>query len=248
MSNHRTGLGRIAGEFALIVLGVLTALAVEGWREANGERATAMSYLEQLEIDLSYNEEHLESVALGVEQRLGHVRAALEVLAGEHTNVGAAERLTSLYVATRGGTPSLAGATFQDMIATGSLRFIRDDELRNQIVAYHREADRWAVANFELINENRVPYRNAVRSTIPLRLQEEIVGACDFSDAPLTCAPELEGQEARAVLVSLEQEEGLSRMLTLWASSLRTARSSLGRLIEPTRDLRDRVRAALEAQ
>ncbi len=245
MSNRRSTLARMGSEFALIVLGVLTALAVEGWREGIKEQTAARQYLEQLALDLAYNEEHLESVATGIEERLRHVRAALEILAGGHVDAGAAERLTTLYVASRGGTPALADATFQDLIATGSLRFIRADELRNRIVAYHRETERWAVRNFELINENRVPYRNAVRSAIALEVQEAITGTCDFDAVPLTCAPALDRNETDRALSALRSDEQLPRLLRLWGSSLRTARGSIARLRDPTRALRADIAAAL---
>jgi len=204
--------------------------------------------LAQLVSDLDYNEAHFASVAAGVEMRVSHVQVALEILAGEHGEAGASERLTTLYLASRGDTPAPADATLQDLIATGSLRFITDDGLRNQIVAYHREVDRWAVRNFELINDNRVPYRNAVRSTISLPLQEAIADACDYENAPLSCAPEVAGDEARLALRSLESDVQLRSLLTLWGSSLRTARSSIARLMEPTRELRASIRGELEGR
>jgi hypothetical protein len=237
---------RVGGEFFLIVIGVLTALGLEGWREDRAERATAAAYLQQLSLDLAYNEEHLQGIATGVEERLSHVRVALQILAGSHRDATPSARLTTLYLATRGATPALADATFQDLIATGSLRFIWDADLRNQVVAYHREAERWAVRNFELINENRVPYRNAVRSVIPLDLQEAIMATCDYDDVPLTCAPAMDSRDTDTALGLLEGDPQLPNLLRLWGSSLRTARGSVRRVIEPSRALRAGIDALLE--
>ena len=79
-------------------------------------------------------------------------------------------------------------------------------------------------------------------------LQEAIADACDYENAPLSCAPEVAGDEARLALRSLESDVQLRSLLTLWGSSLRTARSSIARLMEATRELRASIRGELEGR
>jgi hypothetical protein len=49
--SYRT-VGRVAGEFALIVVGVMVALAGDSWLEARSQQSLEREYLERIAADL----------------------------------------------------------------------------------------------------------------------------------------------------------------------------------------------------
>ena len=52
MKKPEISLGRAAGEFAVIVLGVLVALGVDGWNQGRKDSALEGDYLQRLEEDV----------------------------------------------------------------------------------------------------------------------------------------------------------------------------------------------------
>jgi hypothetical protein len=236
--------GRVTLEFGLIVLGVLCALAVDSWAERRGERAAGRSYLIRLEDDLSYNERHFQDIERTLEDVYRRVETCLEILDGKHREAHPSAKLATLYRASNYNRPAPLDDTYQDLLSTGTLRLVTDHGLRSEIVAYYREVDRWAIRNFDLVAENRLPYRNTVRSLIPLELQAAIASECP-TGLPSQCRLPFPDDQVSEVLLQLLAEGQLRETLTLWGASLRTARGSVERLIEPTSLLRERIRGSL---
>ena len=61
--------GRWSGEFVLIVLGVLAALAVEDWREQLSDKELERHYIEGVKSDVQIDLEDLQSALSASEQR-----------------------------------------------------------------------------------------------------------------------------------------------------------------------------------
>jgi hypothetical protein len=155
------------GEVILIVVGVLTALAVDAWWDRRKDEATERAYLQQLLRDVEANE------------------SALDAVIAAHTNgINGATRLASAFDAP-GALPScdalaemletalmwaplqLRTGTYSALLATGDIRLIRDDGLRSEVIQYaglvdvvtaaliRNESDAWASA---YTFRRRVPY------------------------------------------------------------------------------------------
>ncbi len=134
---------RWAGEFGVIVLGVLAALAIDDFRDARSERELATYLLDGIRADLVQDTAFFhrglsatERVISAADRLLGHLEDPLwvtpEGVDGNAVRLGDALRIVS-------NLPILtsANATYQEMIATGSIRSLPTGSLRRGIVEYH---------------------------------------------------------------------------------------------------------------
>ena len=139
----RIDVRRLAGEFLVIVLGVLAALAVDDFRGARSERELARYLLDGVRADLVQDTalfhrglRAAERAISAADRLLGHLEDPLwvtpEGIDGSTVQLGDAFRaISNLPVLTT------ANATYQEMIATGSLRTLPTGSLRRGVVEYY---------------------------------------------------------------------------------------------------------------
>ncbi len=110
MALPRFSFARSGAEFAIIVIGVLVALAVESWREDVADRELELEYLERLKNDFHEDSERITGAieATTVQQR--HIDIALSVLG--KVDAGSEEDLLSVFMAIRSIWSREFGATF----------------------------------------------------------------------------------------------------------------------------------------
>lgn len=161
-------LRRMAGEFLVIVVGVLAALAVDDWRDYRNERELESHLLGRLEEDLRADAADL-AIAQSVLRRrvwiFSEVEAGLRdgspgrpwpeeiAFPGDFRRIltegGRSERpwedplwlgVDERPLAYLESTPEFdqSDDAFQEMIVGGTLRTLRDPELRSSILAYYR--------------------------------------------------------------------------------------------------------------
>jgi hypothetical protein len=158
--------GRLATEAFVIIFSVLVALALDDWRDSREERELEEHLLGTLMEDLTNDLEELDdTLASAAASQL-----AASFLLGEASeympNVGSAvaigvssmiessldpEKLSEEQAAVAsliGGIDfDLSDLTYQEMMATGSFRVIRNDALRREIARYY-----WFVKSFNIAN------------------------------------------------------------------------------------------------
>lgn len=136
---------KVAAEFAVIVVGVLTALSVDSYRDHRVDRGHEAAYLEQIREDSRYN---LERIAESVEMEQRH-SAVAEVLL-EALQAPSAPSVDSIrtWLGRRNGSwwisdPRLLDGTINALIETGDLNLITDVRVRSAILRYqgHIRAD-----------------------------------------------------------------------------------------------------------
>ena len=128
---------RLIGEFLIIVLGVLAALAVDQWRQGAQERALEVEYLVRLERDLLRDSASAATTLDGTNRGRASLDRALELIdtSGVLDSVG-----TYVSVAVGAPPPLATQPTFDELLSTGSLRLIRDLETREAILAYYERS------------------------------------------------------------------------------------------------------------
>lgn len=134
--------GFFFAELVLVVVGILVALAIDGWISDSRDRQTEVDYLELLARDI---EGIQEQVDLQIEFEKERVDTAVTAYAALNTSNPAGKRaeigtLLALLVARR--TISLRSATYDQMVSSGHLQLIGNHELRNMIVRYFAELER----------------------------------------------------------------------------------------------------------
>lgn len=160
-------------ELVIVVVGVLIALAADGWVQDQADRDLELRYLDDLIVDLRADTAQLRT-AIG----LAAERAALG-----HAVLGALDRDTvlsppDLVVALERqfyfAFPAYSQTTMSDLLSTGNLRLIRDRGLRRQLAEYYQTIERleqWA-ENWRVIQRDM---ERLMPELIPLRLREAVI-------------------------------------------------------------------------
>jgi hypothetical protein len=135
-------LPRLLAEGVAIVIGVLFALAVDRAMTRRDERATERSYLAGIATDLGSMAEASGDAAENARERDAAARVALS-FARRTSVVSGRDAARALVLAGFiADEPLLAlRESWDDLVGTGRLRVLRDDELRRRISAFYRQID-----------------------------------------------------------------------------------------------------------
>ncbi|NJD33110.1 MAG: hypothetical protein FIB04_14625 [Gammaproteobacteria bacterium] len=136
--------GHVFIELVLLIVGILIALAVNGWMEDRRDARTERQYLEALVRDLDRDVAILnEFGALHESQTADGVMAyrALRRGPGVEDKEAVAQALSRL-MSRR--TLRLTHATYANLVGTGNIRLVRNAALRERIVGLYESNERWA--------------------------------------------------------------------------------------------------------
>jgi hypothetical protein len=122
---------RLLAELAVIVGGVLIALAADAWWESRQEQAEARDYLQQLLVDFQETDRRLRATIAGDARTLELVNGVVDrAFRGEFPLPD------SLDLPTRYDQFEPLTGTLTALVESGNLRLIRDDRLRFELVAF----------------------------------------------------------------------------------------------------------------
>jgi hypothetical protein len=208
-ANSRFGV-RASAEFAVIVIGVLVAFAVEDWANDRADRRTEVQYLTALAADLRGDSVVLADVHI---PNMTRSRSLLESIAPVARNDSPLPYDTVTFlrnVIASYRTPFLMpGPTYEELLATGSLRLVESNELRSAIVSYY-QLKAVAATRDETAASG---YRELVRSNLP----DSGVGANRLDDQ--TWEVTLRGfgvERASAAVRTPEFAAAVNRHLNYW--------------------------------
>ena len=143
-------LGRVGGEFLLIVLGVMVALAGDDWRDARQESQTAKTYLERLAVEAQAGASAQATQLRRFERTRDASLRLMHYLDGDRSVVSR-DSLPDLFVvsAQTGTSPDQSGpdATYRELVASGQLHLLHDPVTRERVVDYYAAIDQ--VQSFE---------------------------------------------------------------------------------------------------
>jgi len=129
-------------ELALLIIGILIALAVDGWMDGRREASAERQYLKLLVRDLNRDLAVLDEVMAYEQRQVEDGILAYRALRGDvapadrEAVAGALTRLTSRR------TLRLTRATYTDLLSTGNLRLLRNAGLRDRIVGLYETNER----------------------------------------------------------------------------------------------------------
>jgi hypothetical protein len=134
---------RLLAEFAVIVLGVLVALAVDSWAETRSDRVSERQALEALRADLLLNAEDLGQLSA-----VNNVQVArLEWLRNFPNDGSISFPLDSLPAITNAAnsTGSFAPVlrTYDALVSTGDLRLIRSQEIQLALAELQKDFEQY---------------------------------------------------------------------------------------------------------
>lgn len=147
---------RLFAELLVIVIGVMVALAADRWVNALDEKAREDAYLGQLISNLATDSVTLDFVVSRADAR--H-RFAVEVLEGRiDPALFSPDSLINLVETLVWWAPmDYSREAWDDLMSTGALTLIGDDDLRLSLSAYYNETERLAIIEadwFRQVGEN----------------------------------------------------------------------------------------------
>ena len=129
------------GEILLLVIGILIALQINNWNEDRKERKLAATYLDNLELDLQAD---LQSISLAIEDLEFYEqegRYSLEVLEGNVDVVDKDQFILSLIWNNHFHLFEQSRSTYEDLIGSGNIRLITNNNLKVALSKYYLEND-----------------------------------------------------------------------------------------------------------
>lgn len=167
--------GRIIGEFFLIVIGVLVALAVETALDERQDDSLRDEYLARIAADVAADK-------LSIEYRIEFFTAVTQFSQDtfdwmqSDSPMNKDALLASFYAAEV--WPFVPNAsTYEDLMSTGNIRLLRNIELRTNLVRFHIQAD---ASRPGWTPEEK--YREIIRGVIPTDVQAQIRENCPTTD------------------------------------------------------------------
>ena len=240
--SHKT-VGRVAGEFALIVVGVMVALAGDSWLEARSQQSREREYLERIAADLEITLSGLGRVAVVLDAIDAHARAVLPFLRGHATTSEPFPVVASVYHTTRGAFPRVTDDAFVELSLGPGLNIIRDDRLRLDLIAFFADFDRGALPG--IVVSDYLELRNAVRRVTPAELQIAIREGCSVMDEPLTCDVAVDASLATTAYEQLLADSNVRESMNLLLQSVWQEQTRLNALEEQGTELLAALRVSI---
>jgi len=164
----------LAAETIVIVLGILIALGVDDYRTLRSERALEFQYVQRISSDL---EKDLQFLSNTYYPNLRRKQSALELVAPVVRGQSPVpddvfSYLENVSLGGLMGVPSAGWFTdtsFQDMLATGNLRLIRDPQIRADIANYYETLE----SDLSRIQNRSTGYVMFVHSILPSELRSD---------------------------------------------------------------------------
>ncbi len=128
-------------EVSLIMVGILGALAVDGWRDERAERSAEVDYLQSLKADFEANREELKA---NIETRRGLINIGKEIhsiIQSDLTRIQQREiieKISELYYM---HTWKPATGTYDEMMGSGHFSYIQNRELRIKLSKYAKRLE-----------------------------------------------------------------------------------------------------------
>ncbi|EED30837.1 conserved hypothetical protein [gamma proteobacterium NOR5-3] len=166
----------VALDFVIVVVGVFIGIQVANWNEAQADRRLGRYYLDRLVVDLTDDLEMSTQTVAYYKQVLESVKRTETLLLQENPDEKAI--VAAAYRATEASGAAVTSATWDQIVSSGHIGLLRDSSLENSLANYYRVQQVTIDSNAQLFNS---PYRQAVRSLIPLSVQLAIREGC--SDA-----------------------------------------------------------------
>jgi hypothetical protein len=201
---------RIAGEFFLIVLGVVTALGVDRWVQGIDEDRTERDYLERLTSDVRANKGIYEHMLRDWEAALAASSDLLTAVQDSSARPSHSGLLAAVSRAGATNTGLARDASFQDLAATGNLKVIKDSSLRHALVSYFGQQIHAGRPRLDRLD---LRFRTFSREYLPLEWAESWRELCPAETPAFDCTTD-NPPSTNLIWSALTQDPTMTRILT----------------------------------
>ncbi len=130
------------GEIVLVVIGILIALQINNWNQSRHEANKEGRYLVNMKHDL---ENQLKSIDIQLEYEQKYSDLGTRI-SDQYFNSNAlvidSAFCATLEILTERKTFVRTDPTFEDMISSGNIGLLKDENLRNALIEYYQELER----------------------------------------------------------------------------------------------------------
>ena len=138
------------GEIVLIVIGILIALSIDNWNEQQKNNESESQYYCEILKDLDLDKALIQELIARNKRRISVSKEILlELDAG---NKDKDYLLNKFLVAFRGEGYVPRNVTFEELVSSGNLKFLRDDVLKSSLIQFYSELET-KVAHLEANND-----------------------------------------------------------------------------------------------
>ncbi|MEN0002499.1 MAG: DUF6090 family protein [Bacteroidota bacterium] len=127
------------GEILLVVIGILIALQINNWSEADKDAIKEIHYLKSLRVDLEANQKELERVIAISNSTISAADSLLNIAVGGISDVNTMQTASLVFRTIDASTFINKNATIKELLATGDLKTIAHDYLRSSIANWDAE-------------------------------------------------------------------------------------------------------------
>jgi hypothetical protein len=247
---------KLLAEFVVIVLGVLTALAVDTWVDVRQSAERAAEYRERLAADVRGDANRLRARWAYYERTLAWAVEARRVLSGQ-SSLLVDQQLFTVYAASLVYPFVPNKSTWEDMVSTGTLVLLEDPDLRAELFLFYQGLENGPVswtpdASFRREVRKSLP-PNLLLATIPQTcilpglFDEEVIyldpATYSPDPAPPTCSLNIPLDRADEILSTLRAIPDLEGLLNLRVSDAQTIAGAFMRQADRAVDLGSRIEA-----
>lgn len=207
------------GEIILVVIGILIALQINNWNQNRLNNNLESQYYERLLEDLEEERAIIQATLNYSHQVSLHAKNAIAVFENsEDMNSNPVDNLVDMYQASQLQDPNSATSTYKELIASGQINLIQNDNLKTALIRFYEVA--WPETTiFKLPNR----YRENLRGKMLDGIQTEIRSKCGdvyikirkgYEVAlPKTCEVNIDINLAQSVVEYLRKDESLLKDL-----------------------------------
>lgn len=138
------------GEIVLVVIGILIALQINNWNQNRINNIEEQDYYCKFLDDVRQDYDMLTIEMEKAKERLHHSNKLLQNLQKEHTDLAELSNDMKLAVSRINSNLQPTKTAFEDLKSSGSLKIIRDDNLKKKLANYYANAQ--GIMN--VINDN----------------------------------------------------------------------------------------------
>ena len=204
MATPRFGLSRALAEFAVIVLGVLVALAADAWNDRRLDRLEEHEYLSRIHSDLIQDTLQYAFLLAWMDRKQVALDSVARWLSDERVTPDSAVMAPHLAAASNFGWnvgPFGTNATFEDLRSSGKLGLIEDADLRTRLIRYREDAES---------EDRRIQAR---KTGYPLTAYTLIPSSGDPEPGEFGASENVEFESASALLATLRNSELRTQVL-----------------------------------
>lgn len=229
----------IALDFVIVVVGVFMGIQLGNWNEARGDRAAEITYLKRYHEDLSATLDMYASRLSLINQQLDEVSNAVTTPDNEDD---AWKIVRAQYVISGFSPPEIRTATYTDMVSSGRLALITNQDLRTRLVEHYSRNGALPIL------ESEPPFRQMVRGIIPHELQDYLISSACLAnfETYIPCPSPDQAQDLIEIATILSTDTELLRALNFNIAHHKISRNIIVNIIAQTRAIRDSVAATLE--